>query len=255
MFDERFEVYLADTRESRQLHYKLRYRIYCEERGYEPRQCFPSGHERDGADEQAVHFLVRDRNSGGWIATMRLVLPGPTPFPIRANCTLGGHGSAAIPWNRCAEISRLGIIRNRPSGGGIVPLGESGATSIPARWVPEITFGLLRAAYNYCLQRGLDHCLWMSTSGLVRMFNRYHLPMRPIGEPCEFRGMRQPFIIDVETCWQALARVTEAEDPGFARGQGYRRWSEAPVPGVARPARIAPAGNVATFALPQPALA
>lgn len=254
MFDERLEVYLADTRESRQLHFRLRYQIYCEERGYEPRHQFPNGQERDPADDQSVHFLVRARHTGAWLATLRLVLPGPAPFPIRGNCALRPSAGTSIPWKRCGEISRLGVVRTRPAGGGTFPLGDAGPTPIPTRWVPEITFGLFRATYSYCVEHRLDHCLWMSTPSLVRLLNRYHLPMRPIGEPCEFRGKRQPFIIDVEPFWRALARATEVDDPLFHRRHGFRRWSQAPPQAPAVPDRTGDPDGAPPLSLLRPAL-
>ncbi len=35
MFDDHFEVFLADTRESKEIHYSIRYQVYCEEMGFE----------------------------------------------------------------------------------------------------------------------------------------------------------------------------------------------------------------------------
>src|SRR4051812_7287264 len=50
---------------------RLRYRVYCEERGYEPGQ---NGIEQDEYDPNAKHILVRSRATGEVYGTVRIVL-------------------------------------------------------------------------------------------------------------------------------------------------------------------------------------
>lgn len=75
MFDNEFEVVIADTDESRSINYNLRYRVYCLETQFEDPKKYKSGLEFDDFDRNsnAVHFLVRSRSSRKWVAAMRLV--------------------------------------------------------------------------------------------------------------------------------------------------------------------------------------
>src|SRR4051794_18039883 len=98
MFDDHFEVLLADTVWAKNIHYNLRYRVYCLERGYEDPQAFPDGKERDRYDDVSKHFLIRSFESGEWLAALRIV-----SFPFEA-----------LPINRVSRIEkdRLPDVRN-----------------------------------------------------------------------------------------------------------------------------------------------
>ena len=63
-FDSNFEVFLADTLEGKQIHYNLRYQVYCDEMGFEDKDSFPDKMESDEWDDNSVHFIVRHRASG-----------------------------------------------------------------------------------------------------------------------------------------------------------------------------------------------
>ena len=68
MFDNRYEVILADTAEARQIHYNLRYQVYCLEEEFESREAFPDQMERDTWDDNSVHFIVRCKETMEWLA-------------------------------------------------------------------------------------------------------------------------------------------------------------------------------------------
>lgn len=57
MFDERYQIFLADTDESRRLHFKLRFEIYCIDRSFENHSKSPEQEEVDEADSHALHFI------------------------------------------------------------------------------------------------------------------------------------------------------------------------------------------------------
>ena len=72
MVSKNFEVILANDPRSRHIHYQLRYQVFCLETGYEDPSQFPDGEEKDEWDDDAAHFLVKERSSGQWVAAMRL---------------------------------------------------------------------------------------------------------------------------------------------------------------------------------------
>ena len=59
MFDKDFELFLADTDEGIALNQRVRYRVFCLEKGCEDATEFPDGRERDPWDDVSIHFAVR----------------------------------------------------------------------------------------------------------------------------------------------------------------------------------------------------
>jgi N-acyl amino acid synthase of PEP-CTERM/exosortase system len=142
MFDERYEVVLADTASSRDIYYRLRYRVFCEETGFEDARRFGNQRERDRYDDYAVRFPVRGKRRNRWLAAARLVI-GPADFlPVNRVAEIGLDD--APPETIIAEFSRL-LIRNdyrTPT--------ESGEAE------PEVLLGLIRAAREYCRSIDID---------------------------------------------------------------------------------------------------
>src|SRR5438309_10585538 len=65
---------------------RLRYRVYCEERGYEPGE---NGLEQDDFGVIARQILLRTRATGEVLGTVRVVLRKPDDvlgFPIQGVC-------------------------------------------------------------------------------------------------------------------------------------------------------------------------
>ena len=58
-----FDVSLATTVEQREQIARLRYRVYCEEFGYENATDFPGGMEIDEFDDYSLHCLVTHKRS------------------------------------------------------------------------------------------------------------------------------------------------------------------------------------------------
>lgn len=132
MFDRHYQVIIADTPEARRIHHRIRYAVYCLETGYEDPADYPTGEERDAWDEQSVHFLVRHRKSGDWVAAMRLVVPSGIELPIhgisgvRVQPELSGH---------VAEVSRLCILgAHRSKQPAAMPLGQGALARTDGAW-------------------------------------------------------------------------------------------------------------------------
>ncbi|MGZ8186120.1 MAG: GNAT family N-acyltransferase, partial [Methylobacter sp.] len=81
MFDDHFEFFLADTDESKEIHYSIRYQVYCEEMGFENKDDFPLEQEFDEYDNHSTHFIVRHKPTGHWVGAMRLIFKNGQPLP------------------------------------------------------------------------------------------------------------------------------------------------------------------------------
>ena len=54
--------------------HRLRYEIYCEDRGYENSAAFSDGLEKDEFDANSIHGLVRHKHSNQVAGVVRLIL-------------------------------------------------------------------------------------------------------------------------------------------------------------------------------------
>ncbi len=209
MFDSRFDVFLADTELSRRIHYQIRYRIFCIDTGFEDPTTFQLSEEKDEWDEHSAHFLVREKSTGQWVATMRMVLPCERPFPVEALCNLRTSGQIERQREVSCEISRLCMVkryRGRQGRAGkqrlalINSTGSAGfdviSSGLNRREEPEIMLGLLRAAFAYSQEQGIRYWYFLITPALARMVSRLGITLEKIGDDVNHRGIRSPYVTD-----------------------------------------------------------
>ena len=110
MFDHPFEVFLADTSQSKKIHYQLRYKIYCLEKRYEDPEAYPDFQECDAYDAHAAHFIIRSRDSAMWLGAMRLIIGAPATLPITTLATIESHAIDRMTNKITAEASRLCVL-------------------------------------------------------------------------------------------------------------------------------------------------
>ena len=203
MFESHFEVFLADTDLARKIHYRLRYDIYCEERGFEDATVFSEREEVDLFDERAVHFIVRDIQSKHWVAAMRLVLPGET-LPINSLCKLDKKFLADKIDGVLGEISRLCIKREAfELDYCVLHEGQNREDKLETllkkrELSTEIIFRFIYAAYNYSNQNGIGYWYFLATPALARMVSMAKIPFTLAGAACTHNGVRFPYFADIE---------------------------------------------------------
>jgi N-acyl amino acid synthase of PEP-CTERM/exosortase system len=100
--------------------FRLRYRVYCEEAGYEDPAHYPDSLERDHYDAHSLQMLVRHRPTGIVVGAVRLIMPcwweSSWSFPFETVCGRAEHGDCAEqgsnPCPDTAEVSRFAVSRN-----------------------------------------------------------------------------------------------------------------------------------------------
>lgn len=203
-------MFLADTLESKQIHYNLRYQVYCDEMGFEDKSAFPEQMEFDEWDDHAVHFIVRHRASGHWLGGLRLVFNHHGIFPFEQ--VAKPHQQIKQTERETAvEMSRLCVIREarRFSSKRFAPYG------LPEQEISEendkikslynfknqtrsIMWGLIRAAVVYSDELDLSHWYFIVAPALAGFIRREKFDMLQIGNPCEHRGSRTPYQLNVD---------------------------------------------------------
>jgi N-acyl amino acid synthase of PEP-CTERM/exosortase system len=206
MFDNNFEVFLADTHESKEIHYSIRYQVYCEEMGYENKNNFPLEQEFDEYDSHSIHFIVRTRQTGQWVGAMRMIFKDDQLLPLEKHCTLNTLIKNNV-FNRSIEISRLCLVKDirRRNTDCDPPLGleKEGDEIIKSdKVIPfharkhverSIIWGLFRAAAVQSKERKIKHWYFLSTNALARIICKTGCNMEQIGERCNYNGERFPF--------------------------------------------------------------
>lgn len=214
-FDHYFTVDLATTEELRARVYGIRYRVYCEEFGYEDRSAFPDGQERDRYDPVSLHCLITHRATGTPAGCVRLVLadagPGVMQLPLEEYCSASlDHAliaSLAPDRSTLCEISRLavdGMFRRR-AGETKSRFGASEAFDVSQqeeRSFPLISIAAFLAATALTDLASRHHALAMMEPFLPRMLERSGIHFQRVGSDIDYHGMRAPYFARTE---EALA--------------------------------------------------
>lgn len=232
MASKNFEVVLANDQWSRRIHYQLRYQVFCLETGYEDPAQYPDDEEKDEWDDNSVHFLVQERDTGQWVAAMRLVLPDEQFLPIEKRVAI--ESSLRRDQGDCAEISRLCMVghyrrrlqgRAMPCGGQLSERDRVSQEKIQSELnkqqrTAEILQALLNAAVAISVERGIGYWYMLTTRALAKILGAV-LPMnlQLAGPPCSHRGERHPFLVDVGQVVSGLAKLPR-------RMPAYRLHSE-----------------------------
>lgn len=201
----------AQLAQERELAYRLRYRVYCLERGYEDPTAYPDGCERDAFDDDAHHVLVTQRACGSALGAARLILDGAGSgvLPVEMHgsgsvarhlAELRGPGSA-----RVAEISRLAVAR----GAGSQHLAASRVhwQGAPAGGPPSrsVFLGLMAALFAASWNAGVSHWVALLSAGMLRTLAALGMPCHPIGSIIDYRGLRQPVMGRLDPLWQGVS--------------------------------------------------
>jgi len=208
MFSDHFEVFLADTEESKEIHYSIRYQVYCEEMGFEDKEKFPLQMEFDEDDDRSIHFIVRNKMTDQWVGTMRLINKQNGLLPIEQNSSIDEKINTN-DLSGAVEMSRLCLIKDvRREGKDLDPphgIIESDLTKKTDKLIEMpsqnklnrlIMWGIFHAAAEYCNTNKMQYCYFMTTKILGKVLLRGGLNLKPIGEGSEHKGERFPFKLD-----------------------------------------------------------
>src|SRR5437764_6197064 len=154
----------------------LRYRVYCEERGYEPGE---GGVEQDEYDDNAHHVLIRSRVTGEVYGTVRVVLSkrdeGGLGFPMQRVCE--DFVLAPLPVCATAEISRFALTRDR--------------TGISPAAAALMRLYLVQGIVQISGELGLTHWCAIMERTLLRLLRSTSIYFLPVGPTVEYHGTRQ----------------------------------------------------------------
>lgn len=217
MFDEQYEAILADTEESKKIHYNLRYQVYCLEKQYEDEGDCPGQMEADEYDEDAVHFLVREKQTGEWVATVRLVLGSLQELPMKELVNIDqeriNSGDELL-----AEISRFSILNTFRN--------NTGSVKRERIKEPEIMLGMFRAVIEYGKNNGISNWLFLCRRSLKRIMNQCGFSVEVVGPKTNHKGTRYPYLVSLEKSFDQLKQLAPSIGSMFSKRIAYYRYSE-----------------------------
>ena len=176
--------------------YRLRYRVYCEERKFLSSADYPDGTERDAYDAHSVSFATFDQD-GRVAAAVRLVRQErERGLPYQEHCPL--YDDAVLPTPAAVgEVSRLVLNRGyrTPPGGG-----STGT----------VVMEVYRAMYQHSREQGIRYWYAAMERSLVRMLARIGVAFERIGPEVDYFGPVAPYLLDLEALDWRLARCNPA---------------------------------------------
>lgn len=198
-FDDHYQVFLANGVHSEDLHFAVRYRVYCEERGFEDSQQFPEGLEHDRWDPFSFKFIVRCRRSGDYVAAMRLVRSSCGQLPLHSHCRVTPEWGVQLPEQGFVELSRLCVLSSHSSNFWGMKRAIKGAA-----YEPGIFWGMVRAAFSVSQDEKIGHWYFLTSAALARRLQQCMIHTDQVGGPCELNGIRHPYLVDVERSRQRI---------------------------------------------------
>lgn len=204
-YDEDFGYRIARTPEDDRAAWRLRYRVYCEETGYLPKEENLDGFEFDEYDARAHQSLLIHRESGMLAGTVRLILPqhsgsGPELPAFQASKALSALSDEILPRATTAEISRFSVdpLFRRRMTDGLYPDQVAGAPQLDLhRAAPKMMLGLTVSLIDMSLEHELTHVCAVIDPALLRLMRRIGVHFTQVGAPVDFHGLRQPVYAEV----------------------------------------------------------
>ena len=163
----------VETEEDLEHVYRLRYHIYCFEKGFEPKEKYPDGIEMDEYDVYSIHFIAKVHDEA--VGTARLILNNPLGFPAEKYCK--------------ADITAFGVKKEQT-----VEISRFAVSNIFVRALQfdrtKILIGLFREVYQETKQLGIENLCAAMGKGLQRLLCRYGIVFSPLGPIVDYHGPR-----------------------------------------------------------------
>jgi len=220
--------------------FRLRYKIYCYEWGFEKPENHPDEIVTDIFDNNALHFAVKD-DTQKIVGAISLILHSAEGFPTEKYCDLN-LSRDELPRESIAEISRLVIHRDyrrraedkyiygpdeerrsigsfnytsnysnhtshiRRSDDKYKNKGSrrSGESYSERRKRHEVVINLYKAIYQESKRRKITHWYAVMTKGIVILLNKFGFTFEEIGDPVDYHGIRTPYLGDIDKIEQAM---------------------------------------------------
>jgi N-acyl amino acid synthase of PEP-CTERM/exosortase system len=206
VFLDYFDIDLATSPRQLDAVARVRYRVYCQEFGYESAAAFPDMREHDAYDAHSHHCLITHRRSGLPAGCVRVICASEQrSLPIEDHCRqalyLRHHMLIAEDRDNVCEISRLAVdnaFRKR-LGEHHTRLGEYNAmdcTHLERRTFSLIGIAALLSAFAVAEISGHNQIYAMMERNLARLIRRSGMDVHQAGDTTDYHGQRTPYFAE-----------------------------------------------------------
>jgi N-acyl amino acid synthase of PEP-CTERM/exosortase system len=177
--------------------FRLRFEIFCREKGFLSAEDYPKSHEYDCFDHLSHHIVVRDPESAELLGTVRLVrysrefgLPTAHHFPdLYAKL-------ADIPLTQTYEISRLCISETYRQG--FVP--KEGHYRF-------VLLSMIKKIYHTVTALEGNYLIATMEAGMIRYLSMFGIEPIRLSDKCiEFYGQVTPCVIYIDTLLERISQ-------------------------------------------------
>ncbi len=222
----------TDEKEQEKI-FKLRYKVYCQEWGFDNHVDHSSRIITDKYDEHAIHFVAKD-DAQKIVGAIMIILNSSEGYPTENYCELN-LDKDGLPRDSLAEISRLVIHRDcRKRAGDRYIYGHDeerrsiGSFNFPQtygnyhttykrnedryakqnskrggdsysdrRKRHEVLISLYKAVYQESKRRNISHWYSFMTKGILNFLVRLGIEFREIGDSIDYYGIRTPYLAEI----------------------------------------------------------
>ncbi len=216
-FNKYFDVSVASTQAQKNDVYSIRYRVYCDEFGFESVEEFPDQIEFDEYDPQSTHCLITHKPSGRPAGCVRMVptyaseVRDPLPFEKYCADSLDRDflDELSPPREHMCEISRLAVdgqFRKRAGEKsnrcGITE--EFQSTEEERRTFPLIAVSAFLASTALTNLTSRTSVFMMTEPFLPRLLSRSGIVVQRAGRDVDYHGIRAPYFITADAAARGL---------------------------------------------------
>jgi N-acyl amino acid synthase of PEP-CTERM/exosortase system len=196
--------------------FKLRYRVFCLDKGFLPPDAYPDGIEVDAYDDRAMHFVALDP-AERVVGTARLIVDSELGLPLDPYvCRKCSEKLRALQHCRVGEISRLAISLPRDHSPGA-------NRPRPVRpWNSVVALGLYREICIAGRSAGITHFIVAMERSLSRLLAIQGFPFQAVGPEVDYHGPVRPYLLDAREGERAIAQAWPYRLPD------YRIWPARP---------------------------
>jgi N-acyl amino acid synthase of PEP-CTERM/exosortase system len=212
LYGRYFKVVLADTPTLLHAVYRLRYQVYCVEKGFEDPAAFSNGMENDIYDSDAVHAALIHLATKTVCGCVRLVLPRSGVLPVH-NIAIDQEARTylhKLPVSATAEVSRYAVskkFRRRVGEADVADVHFSDVSHDDCRrLLPHITVGLIIAVARLSITHGISHLTAVMAPALLRLLRSVGVEFIHLGRTVDHHGIRQPCFATVTELLDGLSR-------------------------------------------------
>jgi len=218
-FFSRYELVIANEESEKQVSYKTRHKVYCEEMNFEQKNATEL--EKDKFDDRAINCYIKHLPTGECAGTIRLVLPTEAglALPLEEKFAEAFEKNELLP-SSCdpasvCEISRLAIpkeFRVRQMRSKILPteklerVKQKKNLTFNVEHFPYLSIALYLMATSICQHLNVKHAYVLMEPKLARRMKAFGIHFNSVGEAIEFNGKRVPYRVSPTVLATELAK-------------------------------------------------